>query len=201
MPGIEVNYMSVTPLEFLGCLAGKRILVCGVGLELVGFARAGADVYGLDPLVRQVQLVKDLARSLGLRDCTHLQPMIGEQLAYPGEFFDSILARTIPEWCDCGALIREMARVMKPGGRAALMVPPEHPAEPLLRRAFEPSVEGDGWIGVEKCRRRLESHWSDLNRRPLDYESRALPLSYSGGTSDALARIRTATPFGTTPSR
>ena len=26
-----------------------------------------------------------------------------------------------------------------------------------------------------------ESHWSDLNRRPLDYESRALPLSYSGG--------------------
>jgi len=25
-----------------------------------------------------------------------------------------------------------------------------------------------------------ESHWSDLNRRPLDYESRALPLSYSG---------------------
>jgi hypothetical protein len=25
-----------------------------------------------------------------------------------------------------------------------------------------------------------ESHWSDSNRRPLDYESRALPLSYSG---------------------
>ena len=29
-----------------------------------------------------------------------------------------------------------------------------------------------------------QSHWSDLNRRPLDYESRALPLSYSGGTSE-----------------
>ncbi len=26
-----------------------------------------------------------------------------------------------------------------------------------------------------------ESHWSELNRRPLDYESSALPLSYSGG--------------------
>ena len=47
-----------------------------------------------------------------------------------------------------------------------------------------------------------ESHWSDSNRRPLDYESRALPLSYSGGdVGNALARIRTATPFGTTPSR
>jgi hypothetical protein len=64
-------------------------------------------------------------------------------------------------------------------------------------------------IGMEKELLKLDllkllkgkSHWSDLNRRPLDYESRALPLSYSGGTSDALARIRTATPFGTTPSR
>src|SRR6185503_9364190 len=56
------------------------------------------------------------------------------------------------------------------------------------------------WSGEELGEDR-ESHWSDSNRRPLDYESRALPLSYSGGTSDALARIRTATPFGTTPSR
>jgi hypothetical protein len=39
-------------------------------------------------------------------------------------------------------------------------------------------------IGTERCCRRdlLESHWSDSNRRPLDYESRALPLSYSGGS-------------------
>ena len=27
---------------------------------------------------------------------------------------------------------------------------------------------------------RAQSHWSELNRRPLDYESSALPLSYSG---------------------
>src|SRR2546422_6771559 len=27
----------------------------------------------------------------------------------------------------------------------------------------------------------FQSHRSDLNRRPLDYESRALPLSYGGG--------------------
>ena len=62
-------------------------------------------------------------------------------------------------------------------------------------------AQEDCWFGVERNAVGLQSHWSDLNRRPLDYESRALPLSYSGGTSDALARIRTATPFGTTPSR
>jgi hypothetical protein len=48
----------------------------------------------------------------------------------------------------------------------------------------------------------IESHRSDLNRRPLDYESRALPLSYGGEMSlHALERTRTAMPFGTTPSR
>jgi hypothetical protein len=33
---------------------------------------------------------------------------------------------------------------------------------------------------ASQMRESTESHWSDLNRRPLDYESRALPLSYSG---------------------
>ena len=37
--------------------------------------------------------------------------------------------------------------------------------------------------GPNLTRHRLldQSHWSELNRRPLDYESSALPLSYSGG--------------------
>src|SRR5712671_6724926 len=34
---------------------------------------------------------------------------------------------------------------------------------------------------------RHQSHRSELNRRPLDYESRALPLSYGGGPSHNLA--------------
>ena len=46
-----------------------------------------------------------------------------------------------------------------------------------------------------------KSHRSGLNRRPLDYESSALPLSYGGDPNHALARTRTATPCGTTPSR
>src|SRR5215831_10451398 len=53
----------------------------------------------------------------------------------------------------------------------------------------------------------IQSQRSGLNRRPLDYESSALPLSYAGGPSlqtivvHALARTRTVTPCGTTPSR
>ena len=46
---------------------------------------------------------------------------------------------------------------------------------PGLHRPFRLSVIPTGEAG-SGCR----SHRSDLNRRPLDYESRALPLSYGG---------------------
>jgi SAM-dependent methyltransferase len=194
--------MAVTPLGFLGPVRGKRILLCGVGAEAVVFALAGADVYGYDRSSAQVQRVKDLARRLGLRDRTHLQTAVMEQLAYPDEFFDLAFGKAVEEEGDLAACARELARVLKWPGRAAFLAPAESPLSQAVRRAFGSAVLGECWIGVEKNGGEVcESHWSDLNRRPLDYESRALPLSYSGGTSDALARIRTATPCGTTPSR
>ena len=172
--------MYTTPLHFLGPIGGKRILVCGVGAEAVGFAMAGAEVYGFDASVGQVQAVKDLARRLGLRDRIHLQPMTAEQLAYPDDFFDLVFGKTIAKDSELEIGIRELARVMKRGGRAAFIVRSGHLAEDLVRGAFGVSVVGECWIGVEKAVPIDESHWSDSNRRPLDYESRALPLSYSG---------------------
>src|SRR5438128_9927850 len=44
----------------------------------------------------------------------------------------------------------------------------------------------------------LKSHRSDLNRRPLDYESRALPLSY-GGAVPNLATCCSARYYGLGP--
>jgi hypothetical protein len=35
-------------------------------------------------------------------------------------------------------------------------------------------------VRIAELERGAESHRSDLNRRPLDYESSALPLSYCG---------------------
>ena len=65
--------MNPTPLSFLGSLGGKRMLICGIGIEAVAFTLAGADVYGFDGSVSQVEAVKDLARGLALRDRIHLQ--------------------------------------------------------------------------------------------------------------------------------
>ncbi len=64
-----------------------------------------------------------------------------------------------------------------------------------------PSPSNPGWAG----RGDNQSHRTESNCRPLDYESRALPLSYGGGAAElrgnALARIRTGTDLSTAPSR
>jgi ubiquinone/menaquinone biosynthesis C-methylase UbiE len=142
--------MRGTPLTFLGPVDGKRVLLWGVGAEAVGFALAGADVYGFDRSATQVESVKDLARTLGLRDQTHFQTMGIEQLAYPDDFFDLAFGKTPADGTDLELGARELSRVMKQGGRGAFIVPPGAPAEQLVQRAFRSSVRGECWIGVEK---------------------------------------------------
>ncbi len=91
-------------------------------------------------------------------------------------------------------------------------------------------LTADSWqLGRRGGGEGQQSHRSESNRRPLDYESRALPLSYGGamkqtgrlgvgrcppvrrsagprggargGGENALARIRTGTALATAPSR
>jgi ubiquinone/menaquinone biosynthesis C-methylase UbiE len=142
--------MYRTPLTFLGPVDGKRVLMWGVGAEAVSFALAGADVYGFDRSASQVESVKDLARTLGLREHTHLQTMAIEQLAYPDDFFDLAYGTTVAEDTDLEVGARELSRVMKQGGRGAFVVPPGDPAERLVCRAFGSAIRSECWIGVEK---------------------------------------------------
>ena len=76
--------MYPTPLSFLGPLGGKRMLICGIGVESVAFTLAGADVYGFGGSVSQVEAVKDLARGLALRDRIHLQTGSNESAGLSG---------------------------------------------------------------------------------------------------------------------
>jgi SAM-dependent methyltransferase len=142
--------MYPTPLSFLGPLGGKRILICGIGVESVAFTLAGADVYGFGGSVSQVEAVKDLARGLALRDRIHLQTGTMNELAYPDRFFDLAFGKAVPENADLESGVRELGRVLKPGARAAFVLRTEGPLQETVRRAFGSAVVGECWIGVEK---------------------------------------------------
>jgi SAM-dependent methyltransferase len=103
---------------------GRRLLEvgCGIGTDLVRFARGGARVTGID----LSQTAIDLARrnfALNNLAAEELRVGNGEQLPYGNESFDVVYGHGVIQYtASPEQLIRECHRVLKPGGTAIFMV-------------------------------------------------------------------------------
>jgi ubiquinone/menaquinone biosynthesis C-methylase UbiE len=103
---------------------GQRLLEvgCGIGTDLVRFARGGARVTGID----LAQTAIDLARkNFELNGVTpeELRVANGEALPYPDASFDVVYGHGVIQYtANAGQLIRECHRVLKPGGTGIFMV-------------------------------------------------------------------------------
>ena len=95
---------------------------CGIGTDLVRFARGGARVTGVD----LSQTAIDLARknfALNNLSAEELRVANGEQLPYSNEAFDVVYGHGVIQYtADPARLIRECHRVLKPGGIGIFMV-------------------------------------------------------------------------------
>jgi ubiquinone/menaquinone biosynthesis C-methylase UbiE len=103
-------------VDFSG-FAGKRLLEvgCGIGTDLVRFARGGAVCTGIDLSQTAIDLAR---RNLSVNGVTaDLQVGNGEALPFPDASFGGVLMiATICFAEDAPALFREAARVLRPGG-------------------------------------------------------------------------------------
>jgi SAM-dependent methyltransferase len=136
------------PLGMIALRPGDAVLDvgCGSGLDALLAARAvGATgrVTGLDMTPEAIQLARGAARRVGARNVT-FDVGVAEQLPYPGGSFDVILSNNVVNNCavDKLAVLREMQRVLKPGGQlgmADMMV-----AEPI-------PDDGRAEIGLWTC--------------------------------------------------
>ena len=100
-------------------LAGRRVLDlgCGVGEYVRAFARAGALAFGCD--VERARLAEGRARGAG-----GLAAGAGEALPYAGGAFDVVVLNEVIEHvADEAATLREVRRVLAPGGRAVIFAP------------------------------------------------------------------------------
>jgi ubiquinone/menaquinone biosynthesis C-methylase UbiE len=102
---------------------GKKILEigCGVGIDLVRFAKGGADVSGVD----LAEISIDLAQiNFSKRDLdADLRVMNGEALEFDDDSFDVLYAHGVLQYtADADKMISEIKRVLRPEGEAIMMV-------------------------------------------------------------------------------
>jgi SAM-dependent methyltransferase len=124
-----------------GDLAGRRVLDvgCGTGRLAVALAERGARVWGVDPseeMLRQARAAG--GRNVGLR--------LGraEALPFKDAWFERAVLRTVVHLIDRPRAFLELARVLRPGGRAVIATfAPEHFATDWLIPFFPRLAEID----------------------------------------------------------
>jgi ubiquinone/menaquinone biosynthesis C-methylase UbiE len=102
---------------------GKRMLEigCGVGIDLIRFAKGGAQVTGVDLAQQSIQLAEKNFALNGLE--ADLRLMNGEALEFTDNSFDVVYAHGVLQYtANADKMAKEMHRVLKPGGEAIAMV-------------------------------------------------------------------------------
>lgn len=102
----------------------RRILEvgCGIGTDLVRFARGGACVTGIDLAARSIELARRNVALHGLR-AQGLCVADGEALPFEDGHFDVVYAHGVLQYAANPArLVAEAHRVLEPGGEAVFMV-------------------------------------------------------------------------------
>jgi ubiquinone biosynthesis O-methyltransferase len=108
-------------LELAGNVAGREILDvgCGDGAFALELAERGAAVTGIDASSAMIDAARTRARRHNAE--IDFQVAQAEQLPFPSEQFDVVTAITILCFADDPApVLREIARVLRPGGRLVI---------------------------------------------------------------------------------
>ena len=103
---------------------GQQLLEvgCGIGTDLVRFARGGALVTGVDLAETAIDLARKNVDLHGLTP-VELRVANAEALPYPDNHFDVVYGHGVVQYtADPARLIAECHRVLKPGGTAIFMV-------------------------------------------------------------------------------
>lgn len=108
-----------------GAYAGRTLLEigCGIGTDLVRFARAGARTIGVDVSETAVGLARRNLAVHGLDGAGWILLADGTKLPFPDESVDAVYAHGVLQYAaEPAVIVQEAHRVLRPGGDAAFMV-------------------------------------------------------------------------------
>jgi 2-polyprenyl-3-methyl-5-hydroxy-6-metoxy-1,4-benzoquinol methylase len=111
--------------EVVGDVRDKQVLDygCGVGVYSLDLLQRGARVHAIDISPVLISKLQDAALERGLADRLKAQVMNAEALEYPDDTFDRVVGNGILHHLDIERACREVARVLKPNGKAVFIEP------------------------------------------------------------------------------
>jgi len=133
---VDESFESCTAPEgrqiktWLGTLSGKSLLDLGSGLGegAVYFAKQGANVTAVDLSGEMLEVVKRLAAHHKVSVTTHKSP--ADNISIPDNTFDVVYAGNLLHHVDIATTLKEVHRILKPGGMAVFTDPLVH--NPLI---------------------------------------------------------------------
>ncbi len=111
-------------VDFTG-YRGQHLLEvgCGIGTDLLRFAKGGACVTGVDLSTQAIELAKTNFALHEMAQTASFQIQNGEALSFEDNTFDVVYGHGVLQYtADPEQMIRECHRVLKPGGQAIFMV-------------------------------------------------------------------------------
>ena len=154
---------------------GRRLLEigCGMGTDLLQFARGGARCTGIDLTPRSVEITRHRFALYGARGSFMISD--GERLPFRSESFDVVYSNGVLHHTpDTTGAIREVHRVLRPGGVAKVMLYHRNSLnywfEIVLRR---------GLLGFEFLRGRSAEEIMSRVVEHSDHDARPLVKVYS----------------------
>ena len=194
----ELDYAGAGGLEVLD-------VGCGQGIDLARYAMAGAVPTGVDLTPRHVELANAHLAALGLEGSAGIGD--GERLPHPDASFDRVSSNGVLHHTpDMPAALREVRRVLRPGGRATIIVYNRDSLHYWVHQFLTRGVLMGGLIRERSMAGVLSSgvEYSSIDARPLVrvYSRRQLRRMMSeAGFADVQIRVRHFRATDTIPTR
>ncbi len=179
---------------------GRKVLEigCGIGTDGAQFARAGADYTGIDLTEAAIELARARFAASGLSG--EFQVSDAEKLDFAADTFDLVYSHGVLHHTpDIEAAVSEIHRVLKPGGRAMVML--YHRGSynyrvgiRVLRRAGAGLLRSEG--GIKIVHRltgepidSLREHATSLRNANGNFSAAELLNQSTDGAGNPLARV------------
>jgi ubiquinone/menaquinone biosynthesis C-methylase UbiE len=125
-------------MELLRDQRGRLLEVgCGPGVMLPDLLGMGFEVHGIDVSAEMIRRAEQRKASHALASRCYLRVGDAEHLRYPDASFDAVLSMGVLEYLpNYHVALREIARVLKPGGHTVLTVPNQASAYHAARTSY-----------------------------------------------------------------